>query len=77
MFWLTRSTNRIITRARRCGFHAAHSFCASVAPATAASQWAAEPIGTFACTCPVLGFTTSAVGVDCPAVRLPSMKWEI
>ena len=76
-FWLTRSMNFIITRARRCGFQAAHSFCASTATATAASTSAALAIGTFACTSPVLGFITSAVRLDCPAVRWPSMKWEI
>ena len=31
MLALTSSTNFIITRARRCGFQAAHSFCASTA----------------------------------------------
>ena len=65
-FWLTRSMNFIITRARRCGFHAAHSFCASTATATAASTSAREAIGTLACTSPVLGFITSAVRVDWP-----------
>ena len=69
--------NFIITRARRCGFQAAHSFCASTATATAASTSAALAIGTCACTSPVLGFITSAVRVDCPAVRWPSMKWGI
>ena len=70
MFWLTRSTNFIITRARRCGFQAAHSFCASTAPATAASTSADDAIGTLACTSPVLGFITSAVRVDCPGGAL-------
>jgi hypothetical protein len=69
--------NFISTRARRCGFHAAHSFCASTAPATAASTSADDAIGALACTSPVLGFITSAVRLDCPAVRLPSMKCEI
>ena len=74
MFLLTRSTKRIITRARRCGLNAAHFFCASAAETTAASTSAAEAIGTFACTWPVLGFITSAVRFDCPALRLPAMK---
>ena len=77
MFWFTSSTNFIITRARRCGFHAAHSFCASTATATAASMSAAEPIGTCACTWPVFGLYTSAVRFDWPAVRWPSMKCGI
>src|SRR5262249_50783027 len=76
-FWLTRSMKRISTRARRCGFHAAHSFWASTAPATAVSMSADEPIGTLDWTSPVLGFITSAVRFDCPAVRLPLMKCEI
>ena len=38
---LTSSMKRIITRARRCGLHAAQSFCASTAEATAASTSAA------------------------------------
>ena len=44
MLALTRSTNFIITRARRCGFQAAHSFCASTADGTAVSTSAAEAI---------------------------------
>ena len=68
---------RIMTRARRCGFHAAHSFWASAAPATAASMSADDAIGTLAWTSPVLGFNTSAVRLDCPAVRWPLMKCEI
>ena len=73
-FWLTRSMNFIITRARRCGLKAAHDFWASTANATAASTSADDAIGTLACTCPVLGSITSAVRFDWPAVRLPSMK---
>ena len=41
MLALTSSMNFIITRARRCGFQAAHSFCASTAEATAVSTSAA------------------------------------
>src|SRR5271167_4305972 len=77
MFWLTSSTNFIITRARRCGLNAAHPFCASTATATAASMSAAEPIGTCACTRPLFGSYTSAVRFDRPAVRWPSMKCGI
>ena len=73
-FALTRSTNFIITRARRCGFHAAHTFCASTAEATAVSTSAAEARSTWACTSPVLGLKTSAVRVLSRLVRLPSMK---
>src|SRR5271154_2956379 len=72
---LTSSMKRIITRARRCGLNAAHSFCASAAEATAASTSLLLPIGTSDCTWPVLGLNTSAVRPDCPAERLPSMKW--
>ncbi len=77
MFWLTRSTNLIITRARRWGLKAAQSFCASTAVATAASTSADEAITTCAWTSPVLGLRTSAVRVDVPAVRCPSMKCGI
>ena len=74
---MTRSTNFIITRARRCGLHAAHSFWASTAEATAASTSAADAIGTCACTSPVLGLSTSAVRVDDRLLRWPSMKCGI
>ena len=60
---LTSSTNFIRTRARRCGFNAAHSFCASTAEATAVSTSAADARSTWACTSPVLGLKTSAVRV--------------
>ena len=43
---LRRSTNFIITRARRCGLVAAHFGCAALAPATAAASSAAEASGT-------------------------------
>jgi hypothetical protein len=74
---LTNSTNRVITRALRCGLNAAHSCWARAAEATAASTSLLLPIGTSACTWPVLGSNTSAVRPDCPAVRWPSMKWVI
>ena len=70
---LTNSTNFINTRARRCGFQAAHSFCASTAEATAVSTSAADASSTLACTSPVLGLKTSAVRVLLRLVRLPSM----
>ena len=60
---LTSSTNFIITRARRCGFHAPHSFWASTATPTATSTSAAEASSTWAWTSPVLGLNTSAVRV--------------
>src|ERR1700727_1445429 len=77
MFLLTSSMNRINTRARRWGFHAAQSLCASTAEATAASTSDDEAIGTFACTSPVLGLKTSAVRLDWPRVRFPSIKCGI
>ena len=49
------STNRIITRARRCGLVAPHFGCARTAPATAASSSARLASGTRACTSPVAG----------------------
>ncbi len=66
--------NRISTRARRCGFHDAHSFWASAAFAIAASVSDRSASGTRACTCPVLGSKTSANLPDVPGIRLPPMK---
>lgn len=77
MVSLTSSINRINTRARRWGFHAAQPFWASTAEATAASMSDLPAIGTFAWIWPVLGSKTSAERVDWPAVRCPSMKCEI
>ncbi len=74
---LTSWTNFIMTRARRCGFHAAHSFWASTAEATAVSTSALEASSTCAWTSPVLGFSTSAVRLDESSLRFPSMKWGI
>ena len=59
-FWLTRSMNFIMTRARRCGFQAAQPRCACTAVATAADTSSADASGTRACVVPVLGSRTSA-----------------
>ena len=71
---LTSSMNFISTRARFCGFHAPHSFCASTAEATAVSTSATEASSTCAWTAPVLGLKTSAVRVLASGLRWPSMK---
>ena len=59
-FWLTRSMNFIMTRARRCRFQAAQPRCACTAVATAADTSSADASGTHACVVPVLGSRTSA-----------------
>jgi hypothetical protein len=55
MFWLIRSTNFIITRARRCGLVAAQAGCAALAFSTAARSSAFEASGTRDITSPVIG----------------------
>ena len=59
MFSLTRATKRMSTRARFCGFMAAHSFWATAALAITSSTSAVEASGTIACGLPVLGLSTS------------------
>ena len=61
-----RSTNFIITRARRCGFVAAHAGCAAAANSTAWAISSALAKGTLACTSPVAGLKTSANRPDVP-----------
>src|ERR1700731_836581 len=77
LFLFTNSTNRINTRARPGGFHAAHPFCAATADATAASTSAPPAKATRADTSPVLGLKTSALREETPAARFPSMKCGI
>ena len=73
MFWLTRSTNRMSTRARFCGFCAAHAFCAAAALAMTSSTSAVVASGTIACAFPVLGLSTSWVRPPVAATRAPLM----
>ena len=68
-----RSTNFIITRARRCGFTAAHAGCAAAAMSTACASSAADASGTLAWTSPVAGLKTSAKRPDVPLTCWPPM----
>ena len=75
MCWFSSSTNRISTRARRCGLVAAQAGWAAAALSTAAESSAGLASGTRACTWPVLGSDTSAKRPEVPATCLPPMKW--
>ena len=72
---LSRSTNFIITRARRCGLVAAQPTCAALAFCTASHTSEASASGTFAATSPVIGQNTSPKRPERPLTRLPPMKW--
>jgi hypothetical protein len=74
MFWFRRSTNLKNTRARRCGFVAAHFGCAALAFSTAARSSASLARATVACTSPVAGLKTFAVRPLVPATCLPPIK---
>ena len=68
-----KSTNFIMTRARRCGFVAAHAGCAFAAAAMAVSTSDLDARATFACTSPVAGLNTSAKRPEVPSVIAPSI----
>ena len=68
---LSRSTNFISTRARRCGLVAAHLGWAAVAYSTALRSSSPLASGHFACTSPVAGFMTSAKRPEVPLTCSP------
>ncbi len=68
-----RSTIFIITRARRCGFTAAHAGCAASAALTAMSISSREASGVCAITSPIAGLYTSAKRPDVPLTCSPLM----
>ena len=70
----TRSRNFIITRARRCGFVAAHAGCAALAFSTAARSSAFEASATWPDHLAGHGLEDVGNAARCPGTCLPPMK---